>query len=340
MESVFITGGSGFVGRNLIQALRDRGYRVRAAARSEQSAKVVSELGADPVSADLDAVDPMSDAMKGCAFVVHAAAKVEDCGRMEDFMHVNVIGTDNVMTAAKRAGVPRFVHVSTEAVLVGGPPLVQVDESRPRPAHTPGLYPHTKGLAEDRVRAASSDTFQTMAVRPRFIWGRGDTSLMPKLVEMVRTKQFAWISGGHYLTSTCHVANVCEGIALAAQRGQGGQVYFLTDGPPVEFRAFISDLIRTQGLAPPTRSIPRTVARPIASLLEGTWRLLSLQSPPPMTRTMLALVGEEVTVNDGKARRDLGYREVMTREKGLAEMGTAAPPVTRSSSESRPAASA
>jgi nucleoside-diphosphate-sugar epimerase len=320
MQGVFVTGGSGFVGRNLIELLRGRGYQVRAAARSESAAKAVAALGAEPVPADLDAVDRMSEAMSGCVYVVHAAAKVEDWGRMEDFMRVNVEGTVNVITAAKRAGVPRFIHVSTEAVLVGGAPLVQVDESRSRPARTPGLYPHTKALAEDRVQAACSDTFRAMIVRPRFIWGRGDTSLLPKLVKMVRDNQFAWISDGRYLTSTCHVANVCEGIVQAAERGRSGEVYFLTDGAPVEFRAFVSDLIRTQGLDPPTRSVPRAVARPIASLCEGTWRLLKLQSPPPMTRTMLALVGEEVTVSDRKARDELGYRGAMTREHGLAEM--------------------
>jgi nucleoside-diphosphate-sugar epimerase len=325
MTSVFITGGSGFVGRNLIRALRDRGYDVRAAARSEQASDMVSALGAEPITADLDAVDAMTEAMRGCGAVVHAAALVEDWGRMDDFMHVNVVGTDNVVQAARHAGVPRLVHVSTEAVLVGSGPLVRVDETRSRSARTPGFYPYTKGLAEDRVLAASDETLTTVAVRPRLVWGHGDTSLLPKLVAMVRNGQFAWISGGNYLTSTCHVANLCEGILCAVQRGRGGEAYFLTDGEPVEFRMFISDVIRSQGLQPPTRSIPRAVARPLAAATEGLWRLVRLQRPPPLTRTMLALIGEEVTVNDAKARRELGYREVVTREQGLAEMrGSAA----------------
>ena len=104
-----------------------------------------------------------------------------------------------------------------------------------------------------------------------------------------------------------------EGVLLAAERGRPGEVYFLTDGPPVEFRAFITELLATQGLDPGARVVPRWIARALAAAT-------SWMTTPPVTRGALALVGHEVTVDDAKARRELGYVGAMTRAQGLAEM--------------------
>ncbi|MEW5848129.1 MAG: NAD-dependent epimerase/dehydratase family protein [Myxococcota bacterium] len=316
----FVTGGSGFVGRNLIRQLKDQGHDVAALTRSPKSAEAVRVLGAVPVEGDLDQQDAMARGMAGCDVVFHAAAHVEDWGRLEDFMRVNVGGTERVLAAARAAGVKRVVHVGTEAVLVDGTPLVRVDETRPRPRHPLGLYPLTKGLAEERVLAANGNGLETVVCRPRFIWGKGDTSLLPKFVEAVKRGQFRWFDGGHYLTSTCHVANVCEGLMAAAERGRPGEIYFLTDGEPVEFRGFMTAMLKTQGVDPGNGSIPRWLAYAAASTAEAVWRTFHLAGAPPVTRTAVLLVGEEVTVSDAKARREIGYVGRMTREEGLRQM--------------------
>lgn len=316
----FVTGGSGFVGRNLIGALRERGASVRALARSEAAAQAVRAAGAEAVIGDLDDESRLQTAISGCDTVFHAAAMLGDWGRYEDFHRVNVAGSARLLAAARRAGARRLVHVSTEAVLVGGPTLVNADESWPRPPRPVGLYPLTKAMAEELVLSANGPDLTTVVARPRFIWGKGDTSLLPRIIEAVRAGKFAWIAGGRYLTSTCHVANVCEGLLLAAERGRGGEIYFLTDGAPIEFRAFITSLVATAGLDPGNRSIPRWLARLLATGTEALWRTLSLPSAPPINRMVVRLMGEEVTVNDAKARRELGYTASVSRQAGLAEM--------------------
>jgi nucleoside-diphosphate-sugar epimerase len=320
MFRAFVTGGSGFVGRNLIPALRARGVEVRALARTEKAAAEVERVGAEAVLADLNDNDALRASMEGCDVVFHSAAFVEDWGSFEDFYTVNVTGTECALAAARFCEVRRFVHVSTEAVLVGGPPIVNADENRPRPAHPLGLYPTTKGMAEERVLAANSPELETVIVRPRFIWGKGDTSVLKHLAYVVRQGKFMWINGGRYLTSTCHVANVCEGMILAAERGRGGELYFLTDGEPVEVRSFLTALLRTQGLDPGNRSLPLWLARAFSWAAETAWTKLKLKGAPPITRTAVRLIGEEVTVNDSKARREIGYTGAVSREVGLAEM--------------------
>lgn len=317
MQHAYVTGGSGFLGKRLIAALVARGVRVLAMARSDAAAAAVSAAGATPSRGDLADRDAMTAAMRGCDTVFHAAAHVEQHGPLAEFMTINVAGTENALAAARAAGIKRFVHVGTEAVLADGKPIIRADEQRPIADRPAGPYPFTKGLAEAAVIAANGEGLETVVVRPRFIWGKGDTSVLPQIVEAVQRGRFGWLGGGRYLTSTCHVDNVVEGMLLAVERGKPGAVYFLTDGAPVEFRDFMTRLLATQGVdASGVRDVPRWLARLVAAAT--VW-----MKHPPVTRTALALVGHEVTVDDSKARREIGYRATTTIDAGLAEMARA-----------------
>lgn len=316
----FVTGGSGYVGRNLIRALVQRGDSVRALVRSPASARVVADLGAAPAMGDLDDVAAMQRGMAGCDAVFHAAAEVGEWGPRARFWRVNVTGTANALAAARAAGVKTFVHVGTEAALCDGTPLVDLDESRPLPAHPLPRYPQTKNEAEKLVRAANSPELRTVVVRPRFIWGNDDTSVLALLAGAVKAGRFMWIDGGHYPTSTTHVDNVCEGLLVAAAMGRGGEAYFVTDGPPVELRQFVTQLLATRGVDPGGKSVPRGVALLFARIAEWIWDTCGIASPPPAQRVAIHLFGEPVTVSDAKARGELGYVGRTSREQGLARL--------------------
>jgi nucleoside-diphosphate-sugar epimerase len=317
---IFITGGSGFVGRTLISFLKERGHSVAALARSPESVRAVERAGAEPVEGDLLDTEALARGMTGAELVFHSAAYVKDWGPREDFFATNVRGTEHVLAAAKNAGVRRLVHIGTEAVLVGGGPIVRADEKRPLPERSIGLYPLTKKLAERLVLASEMDA---VVIRPRLIWGKGDTSVLPELVKAVAEKRFAWIDQGRYPTSTCHVKNVCHGAWLAAERGQKGGVYFLTDGAPVELRKFLTDLLATENCEPGSRSVPWWLAATAATASTALFGLLGKR--PPLTRSSLELLGREVTVDDRRAREELGYAPIITIEQGLAEMSRRAP---------------
>lgn len=312
MPRAFVTGGSGFVGGALIERLRSEGWDVRALARSDRAAGRVAELGAEPVRGDLDDVR-----IEDCEIAFHSAAKVEDWGDPEEFERVNVHGTQNVVDACRTGGVRRLVHVGTEAALMAGQPLVNVDESAPLRPDSPALYSSSKARAEEIVRAADLDT---VVVRPRFVWGRGDTTLLPRLTEMVRSGRFRWIGGGRQLTATTHVDNTVEGLWLAATKGTAGGVYFVTDGEPVVFRDFLTRLIGTQGVEIPDKSVPPAVAGAAARAAEAIWRLLGRTSDPPLTRFAVWASSQECTIDISRAERELGYRPVRSREDGLAEL--------------------
>jgi nucleoside-diphosphate-sugar epimerase len=116
------------------------------------------------------------------------------------------------------------------------------------------------------------------------------------------------------------VANVVHGMLLAAEKGKGGEIYFLTDGDFVEVRAFLSQLLQAYNVSPPDGELPFWVARAAAFAAEAAWSLLHLRGEPPVTRSAVRLIGQEVTVVDDKARRELGYAPIVSRADGVAQL--------------------
>jgi nucleoside-diphosphate-sugar epimerase len=316
----FVTGGSGFLGRHLLARLVGDGHRVLALARSDEAAGTVTAHGAEAVRGDLRVIRDLVEEVRGSDVVVHAAAVTGQWARRGDFHDDNVEGTRAVVDLARAAHVPRLVHVSTEAVLADGSPLRYVDEDTPYPPRHAGEYPRTKALAEQIVLAADTHELRTIVVRPRLIWGPGDTTVMPNILEAAREGRWAWVAGGDYLTSTCHVSNACEAIVRAAESAHSGQTYFVTDGAPRGFREFITAVAAAYGVEMPARSVPRTVARTAARAAAGSHRVLRRPGEPSVSPTAVALAGQEMTVNDQRARRDLGYRPVVSVEDGLVQL--------------------
>ena len=320
MPTAFVTGGSGFVGGALLERLVREGWDVRALARSERAAERVRSLGAEPVMGDLDDTESLRAGAEGCEVAFHAAAKVEDWGDPDDFERLNVRGTRNVIDACRIAGVRRLAHVGTEAALMAGRPLLNVDESAPLRPDSPAPYPSSKAKAEQLVRDANGDGLETVVVRPRFVWGRGDTTLLPAITKMVESGRFRWIGGGRQLTATTHIDNTVEGLWLAATKAPPGGVYFVTDGEPVVFRDFVTEWVGTQGITIPDRSAPPRVAAAAAAASERVWRALKRPGPPPLTRFTVWVSSQECTIDISRAQRELGYTPVKTREEGFAEL--------------------
>ena len=315
---VFVTGGSGFVGGHVIEALVADGVEVLAMARSDRSASAVAAFGATPVRCDLDNLAPAH--LAGADAVVHCAAYVEEWGTREQFWRGNVDGTTRALAAAREAGVPRFLHIGTEAAVFDGGDLVDIDETHPYPAKQRFLYSETKAEAERRVLAANAPGFTTISLRPRLVWGPRDTSVLPAILQRAKEGNFAWVDGGRPLTSTVHVANVAAAVRLALTRGQGGQAYFIADDGTRTYRDFLTALAATRGFALQGPSLPGTLVRAAAAVVEGLWRLVGAKSPPPLTRFAVGMMAATVTVRTDRARAELGYAPVISVEEGLAAL--------------------
>lgn len=316
-SQAFVTGGSGFVGRALLADLAQRGVACVAPVRRAEAADIVAGLGARPTIGSLLDVAWLTREMAGCSVIFHVAGETRALAPDATLVEANVTATVAVLEAAARAGVPRLVFVSTECVLVGRQPVVDSDETWPLPADHFDGYGRTKAQAERLVLAANSPTLTTIAVRPPWVWGPSDTTVIPQLRLIVAAGMFRWVGGGHHLRSVVHIQNLVEGLWLAAEKGRGGEAYFVTDGEPVELRSFLTRLLAAHDVVVGNGSMPRWFARALAAASEAGWRLLRLPGPPPLTRAQIRMGGEAITHNDAKARLELGYTNRLTTEEGL-----------------------
>ena len=232
----------------------------------------------------------------------------------------NLDGTRHVFASARQACIRRVIHISTESVLLTGQPLVNANEAQEFPSKPAGAYSRTKAEAERIALSFASEAMSVVVLRPRFVWGRDDTTALPQLLAAARDGQLAWIGGGGYRTSTTHIANLCEGVDKALRHGRNGHVYFITDGEPVVFRDFISRVLATQGVKAPDKSVPRALLRMIAAVGDTLASVSRGRIKPPITRQEYATMAVEVTLDIGKARKELGYQPVMSADAGLDEM--------------------
>ena len=183
---VLVTGGSGFLGGALCRALVERGDEVTAYQRSHSP--VLQALGVRQVQGDLTDSAALQAACARQDAVLHNAAKAGAWGSYDSYYQANVIGTRNVIEACRAQGVRRLVHTSTPSVTHSGRQPVQGGNERDTPYGTnfKAPYPATKRIAEQEMLAANGPELSTVSLRPRLIWGPGDTQLLPRLVERAR----------------------------------------------------------------------------------------------------------------------------------------------------------
>lgn len=318
---IFVTGASGFVGGHIAATLAAAGHEVLGLARSAHSAEKVSARGAAPVRGALGSVDPSM--LEGIDAIVHAAAYVEDWGPKDAFFATNVEGTRQLLGAARGAGVRRFILIGTEASVFVGHDLVDIDEDVPLRPDSPFHYSASKAAAEQLVRGADGPGLTTAVLRPRLVWGPGDTSVLPAVLRILDDGGFWWMGGGQARTSTCHVDNIAAATARALEAPAGdiaGQAFFIADDEDTTIRAFLSALVETTGRRLPSRSLPGGLLRGASWLLDRLWRALGRTTPPPLTPFSVHMMSRTVTVKTDRARQRLGWTPVISRADGLAAM--------------------
>jgi nucleoside-diphosphate-sugar epimerase len=320
MKQVFVTGGSGFVGQDLIAMLIKQGYQVKALARSASSFQKVEQLGAIGVNGDLNDALQLSQGVKDCETVFHLAASVDFFASEKELKKEHVDATETLLSVAKNAGVKKFIYLSASSVIMNGKPILNADESVVSDHLTDG-YSKTKRQAENLVLKANAPNFQTISIRPPLIWGKGDKSALPAIIEAINKGQFQLIGGGKHHFSTSHVLNVCHALILADKSVQSGKAYFITDGEASIFKDFMKKYVATQGAILPDKAVSLRMAKFLASIMEFVWKVFRMKGTPPLYKGLVNVLGLDFTLNDGRARQELGYKPMVTIQQGLDLMG-------------------
>ncbi len=348
-SSVLVTGGTGFLGRRLVERLLADGRSVTILAR--RPAPDLAARGVRFISASLDRPDPsiLANACTGVETLFHVAARVGVWGPYDDYFRTNVLGTRALLTAARAASVRNFVHTSTPSVVYNGRDLAGADESLPLTTSCSAAYPLTKAIAEREVLAANSNSFRTIALRPHLIWGSGDPHLIPRILARAHSGRLRIIGPGTNKVDMVHVDNAVDAHLLAeralrhchllsdnfssSSSGDGrnchlisdnptaaGRAFFITNGEPVVLWDWINQLLVALGRPPITRRLSLRTATAISALCESIWRILPLRGEPPMTRFVAAELAKDHWFDITAARRDLGYTPRISMAAGTTAL--------------------
>lgn len=313
---IFITGASGFVGGAAARALIKDGHDVMAMSRSSKSDDIIRQWGGKPTRCDLETVTETD--IGEADIVLHCAAFVESWGPKDAWYTVNVLGTQKMLDVSQAANVKRFIHIGTEAAIIYGQALNNADESVPLAPDSPYPYCATKAQAEQRVRKANQEgVFETIVLRPRFIWGPGDTTLLPTIEAMAASGEWSWINHGKAETSTTHIDNLVHAINLSLTKGHGGEAYFILDDGTITMKEMITAMAQSRNLSLANKSIPSWMADLVGRLSERIWRLFNFKTEPPLTAHAAMVMSRDCILNGDKALSELGYKPVLSRTDGL-----------------------
>ncbi|KAM9993341.1 hypothetical protein ACTFIZ_011304 [Dictyostelium cf. discoideum] len=332
MKNVFLTGGSGFLGKYIIEELISNGYKVFALSRTETSNKVLSQMGAIPIMSSLHDEQGLTSAIKGCDIVIHCAAKLEtNSESVQELYKDNIDATEllfNICNESSESSVSVFCFISSEGVLMNGENINNATEDTPYPPiNQLGWYNKSKAISEQFLMtqssqcSASSNRMKTIVIRLPLVWGSRD-NVLDYLVGLCNKFQWFWIGGGKNHLSIVHAKNASYGIRLAIEKGDNQDIFHLTDGQSVQYRKFFTDRFKKKHVS--TNKLHMVLPIPIALslvwIMALIWKLFNLKGLPLLTKTGLIYSSKNFTINDDKARLKLGYTNKINYNQGMDEL--------------------
>jgi nucleoside-diphosphate-sugar epimerase len=318
--TILITGATGFIGGAVARALLSQGRPVRVLARSAQRAQALAALGAEVVTGDL--LDPraITDSVRGCELVIHAAGRPGPASRRM-FQALHVDATAALVEASITAGVRRFVHIASQAVLFGGEDLLDATDETPYPARFIDPYSASKARGEQVALAANArqgprGRFEVTSIRPAVVWGPGDRTVLPIMAKLASGLGIPACGPGDNTEATTHIDHAVDAIIAACSAPAApGRAYLVLDGFSVTWRQFLGGYVRAAGAPERFMRVPKPLAQPAAWMLDHTAGALGLPVPLAYFGVRTALTSRRFRAT--AAARDLGYTPRVTWAEGL-----------------------
>lgn len=301
-----VTGATGFVGANVVEALNLAGWQVRALHRRSSSLATLKELEFEPALGDVTDLRSLRSAMAGCDAVFHVAGATADYWRQDvGRLHaVNVEGTRNVVDAALAAGVTGFVHTSSQAALGFVDDDQPVDETHQYNL-LPDSYPYgtSKHLAELEVQRAVGLGLHAIIVNPTVVLGPRDATLTNSqiILEVQRGRVPLVPPGG---INVVDAVDLGRGHLQALQRGRPGERYLLA-GHNITNLDLTRRIAGILAVRPPRGNIPRSLIRPLGAMLDGANRLSPRRLP--LSGDVLRFGSRFIYADNSKAVEELGF---------------------------------
>jgi dihydroflavonol-4-reductase len=316
---VFVTGGTGFIGGEVVRQLRARGDDVVCLVRNPEKGAKVAELGCDVAPGDLSDERAIRAGMEGCDAVIHAAAIYEvgiPASEREAMREANVGGTERVLGAALELKIPKVVYVSTVGVF-GNTDGRIVDESYEHPAESfTSYYEQTKWEAHQVAKRLIGEGLPCVIMQPGGVYGPGDTSSIAVMLNEFLKGRMVAIPFPELGICLTHVEDIATGILLGLDRGRAGEAYVIS-GPATTVREAITVVAGVTGKKAPKRALPTGLMKALTPVGPLVGKVMG--QPPNLRELISSADGVTFWATYEKAQNELGY-EPRGLEPGLRAM--------------------
>lgn len=319
MKKVLVTGGTGFLGQKLALTLHSLGQNVTVIGRNLKVGKQLQQLGLNFLSVDITNSNAILEAIIGHEDVFHCAALSAPWGRQEDFYAANVLGTRHIVQACLKAQVRRLIYVSTSAVYFNLSHRLNIKETAPLAEHPIHAYIQTKQLAEQEINAGHQQGLSVISIRPRGIFGPGDTTILPRLLTANLTTGIPLINQGKAIIDMTYIDNVVDALILCqtAPEALSGRFFNITNGEPTSLFSLLELLSNKLDLKLKLKPLFYPLAYFLATLMEFSYSTLLQPQEPPLTRYTVGLLAFSQTLDITAAQTELRYQPQISLEQGL-----------------------
>ena len=321
-KTALVTGATGCVGSHVVDALCQLGWQVRAMARSSvHSPPWNPDPRVEVVPGELTDAHALKEAARGVQAVFHCAAKVGDWGDVEEYRQANVGGTRHLLEAVSGGNLQRFVHFSSLGIYEARDHY-QTDETTPPPDRHIDGYTQSKVESEKLALGfAKEGKVPVTVLRPGFIYGPRDRTVLPKLVENLKARRLKYLGSGNQAMNCVFVRNLVDAAMLAFHNSAAvGEAFNITDGEKVGKKRFIEAVADGFGVPRPGWfKVPMWLAKPLASWMESGARKRGDKEPPLLTQARVKFLGLNLDFSIAKARQVIGYNPRFTFDAGMRE---------------------
>jgi len=317
--NILVTGATGFLGKKVCLQLIRLGHQVTGIGRNQKIGGELEQQGVAFIKADLRDKQLMINSCQGIDVVIHSGALSSPWGKYQTFYETNVVGTKNIIAGCQQNQVKRLVHISTPSVYFDFKDRFNVKESDQLASPAPCHYTHTKLLAEGEVEKAYRRGLATITLRPRGLFGPGDTSIIPRLIKAFENGRLPIIGDGKNIIDLTYIDNVVDAVILSINSGDHtfGQKYNITNDEPIVLWKFIDRVLSGLGYEFKGKKIPFPIIYSISSISELICKYILRNKEPTLTRYTAGLLAKSQTLDISKAKFDLGYHPKVSMEHGL-----------------------
>jgi nucleoside-diphosphate-sugar epimerase len=315
---VFITGATGFLGGALARRLHRMGWDVTALGRNPAKLNQLEDDGIRIVRADISKKDEVTASFSEVELVFHCAALPAPWGNYEKFYQANVIGTRNIVQACLENNVKRLVYISTPSIYFDYNSHIGVKENDPLPEPITH-YAATKRLAEEEIDKAFAQGLAVVSIRPRAIFGEGDTVIFPRLLSRLKSGRLPILGDGENIVDLTYIQNVVDALLLCAESPANtlGKTYNISNGEPVKIWELVERICDELNLPRPQQKISQRTAHAAASVIEFFYSLIPYSPEPPLTRVTVSMLANNTTLDISAAKNELGYQPNVSVEEGV-----------------------